>query len=274
MRTIARVLEVSRSNLYEKQVERRTMPIDAFQTDSTLLDKIKELIAIRPTYGYRRITALLNKEAEYAGEAKVNHKRVYRVMKHHGLLLPKHGMSRPCRTHTGKIRTLRSNTRWCSDYFAIPCWNGDRIYVAFSLDTCDREAMCYVASTIGIDGQAIRDLMVETFEYRFKGIVPKHDIQWLSDNGPAYIARDTVEFGRRIGLKICTTPAYSPESNGMAEAFVKTFKRDYVWVSDLSDAQSVMKQLPKWFEDYNEIAPHKALQMQSPRQYIKANSAG
>jgi transposase InsO family protein len=53
----------------------------------------------------------------------------------------------------------------------------------------------------------------------------------------------------------------------MAEAFVKTFKRDYVWSADLSDARRVMEQLPQWFEDYNEVAPHKGLKMLSPRQF-------
>jgi transposase InsO family protein len=55
----------------------------------------------------------------------------------------------------------------------------------------------------------------------------------------------------------------------MAEAFVKTIRRDYVWMSDLPNAEAVMEQLPKWFEPYNEEALHKALQMRSPRQYIK-----
>jgi hypothetical protein len=31
----------------------------------------------------------------------------------------------------------------------------------------------------------------------------------------------------------------------MVEAFIKTIKRGYVWVSALSDAETVMKQLPK-----------------------------
>ena len=50
----------------------------------------------------------------------------------------------------------------------------------------------------------------------------------------------------------------------LAEAFVKTIKRDYVYVSDLSDAHTVMEQLPLWFKDYNENAPHKGLRMPSP----------
>lgn len=60
----------------------------------------------------------------------------------------------------------------------------------------------------------------------------------------------------------------------MAEAFVKTFKRDFVWVSNTRDALIVMKQLPQWFESYNETAPHKALKMLSPRQFIRLKSVG
>ena len=108
--------------------------------------------------------------------------------------------------------------------------------------------------------------MVESVESRF-GTVMKlpSPVQWLSDNGPCYIARETVAFGRNLGFEICTTPSYSPESNGMAEAFVKTFKRDYVWFGNLADAKTVMNQLPGWFEDYNEWAPHKGLKMLPPR---------
>jgi len=79
--------------------------------------------------------------------------------------------------------------------------------------------MRYVSSTVGMDGASIHDLMVETVEYRFgKGLELPCKIQWLSDNGPCYIARETVGLGRKLGFNICSPPAYSPESNGMAEA--------------------------------------------------------
>jgi putative transposase len=111
----------------------------------------------------------------------------------------------------------------------------------------------------------IRDLMTETLLYRFGQVdqMP-HKIQWLSDNGPCYIARETILLGRSIGLEISTTHPYSPESNGMAEAFVKTFKRDHAWLGDLSSADAVIKQLPAWFDDYNSSVPHKGLKMMSP----------
>ena len=60
----------------------------------------------------------------------------------------------------------------------------------------------------------------------------------------------------------------------MAEAFVKTLKRDYVYVSELTDAHTVMEQLPLWFKDYNENAPHKGLKMRSPKQFLSERSLG
>ena len=56
----------------------------------------------------------------------------------------------------------------------------------------------------------------------------------------------------------------------MAEAFVKTFKRDYVYVNDRPDAKTVLAQLPGWFEDYNENHPLKGLRMKSPREFIRS----
>jgi transposase InsO family protein len=53
----------------------------------------------------------------------------------------------------------------------------------------------------------------------------------------------------------------------MAESFVKTFKRDYVYVNDMLDAVTVMKKLTEWMEAYNNRHPQKGLKMQSPREY-------
>ena len=236
--------------------------------DGAVISKIKSILEQRPSYGYRRITALLKVAQKKNQEKTWNHKKVYRVMKQENLLLqrPTH---RPKKAHEGKVETLFSNTRWCSDSFSIQCQNGERVHVAFSLDTCDREAMRYIASTIGIDGQAIRDLMLETIEYRLGQAFTEKPVQWLTDNGSCYTAKETVAFGKRLGLDIRTTLPYSPESNGMAEAFVKTFKRDYVCFGDLKDAKTVVSQLPIWFNDYNEKAPHKGLKMLSPREFLE-----
>lgn len=268
MSAISRSLEVSRSNLYEGRKsakQKRKTPKD----DAWLLPIIRDVTDQRPTYGYRRTTAMVCAKLLEQDKAGVNRKRVYRIMKEHGLLLQRYG-PRPNKTHDGTIATLKSNLRWCSDAFGIQCFNGEQLQVAFVMDCHDREVISWVTSSRGIDGGLIRDMMAEAVEERF-GLVHKlpHRLQWLSDNGPCYVARDTVLFGRSLGFEVCTTMPYSPESNGMAEAFVKTFKRDYVYINDLSSAQRVREQLDHWFEDYNNVAPHKALKMKSPRHYRK-----
>jgi putative transposase len=160
------------------------------------------------------------------------------------------------------------------DSFEIRCWNGERVQVAFSLDCCDREAMRWVATTAAITGEMIRDLMAESIEHRFGASATNapHPVQWLSDNGPPYTAHETRAFGESLGFLVCTTPSYSPASNGMAEAFVKTFKRDYVYLNKLESAQAVLSQLGSWFDDYNEVHPHRGLRMRSPREFLR-NSA-
>tara|TARA_B110000971_G_C19723946_1_gene369908 strand:- start:294 stop:524 length:231 start_codon:yes stop_codon:yes gene_type:complete len=73
-------------------------------------------------------------------------------------------------------------------------------------------------------------------------------------------------------LKPCFTPVASPQSNGMSEAFVKTFKRDYVRVDPLPDAKTIQKLIGDWVEDYNENHPHSGLKWKSPREFIRAKT--
>jgi transposase InsO family protein len=100
-----------------------------------------------------------------------------------------------------------------------------------------------------------------------------HPLEWLSDNGSVYTANETVAFAERLGFLVCTTPPYSPESNGMAESFVKGFKRDYVYLDDRLSADEVLRKLPVWLADYNQIRPHKGLNMLSPTEYRTLSQA-
>lgn len=270
MKAVAKALGVSRSNLSTRLQEGGSTERSSYTKvgDEALLKEIAAIVDARGSYGYRRVAALLSRERENRGEGRVNHKRAYRVMKRAGLLLERH-TGKSSRTHDGTIITLKSDLRWCSDCFEIRCWNGERVQVAFSLDCCDREVMAYVATTAAITGEMVRDLMAESVEYRFGAGASRtsHPVEWLSDNGPPYTALETREFGAALGLVVCTTPAYSPESNGMAECFVKSFKRDYVYLNRLDSAEAVMQQLASWTADYNEVHPHKGLKMRSPREY-------
>ena len=273
MKAVADVIGVARSNLVEQMKSRPRQRVGRPPAPADdLVAEIKAVIADLPTYGYRRVHALLRRRALAEGRPPPNHKRVYRVMREHSLLLQRHAGGAD-RRHDGRIAVEQSDLRWCSDAFEISCENGERVRVAFALDCCDREAMSFVATTGGIGGEEVRDLMVAAVEHRFGRVnrVPR-TIEWLTDNGSGYIAHNTRSFARELGLEPRTTPVECPQSNGMAEAFVRTIKRDYVRVSPVPDAHTVLQLLPVWLAHYNEVHPHKALGYRSPREFITARS--
>ena len=277
MKAIARAFGVSRSNLLEqrrRQKASKTPPAterpEATEVDETaenglLLARIRELVGERPSYGYRRVTALLNRERT----ERVNPKRIYKIMRRNKLLLERCTGDGRGRKHNGVIVTLKPDLRWCSDSFEIRCWSGERVYVAFALDCCDRELVGFVACSEPLCGENIRDMMVQAVESRFGAGTRKlpMPVEWLSDNGSIYTSNETREFGAGIGFEMCTTPPYSPESNGMAESLVKSFKRDYVYIADLWTAADVLRLLPTWVDDYNHVRPHKGLKMLSPVEF-------
>ena len=278
MNTVAATLDVARSHLAARLAQRTAGRSPQRRgrpplPEEALLAEIETVIEDMPTYGYARVWARLRRKALTEGRAPANRKRVYRVMKVHGLLLERHagGVER---RHDGRIAVERSNLRWCSDGFEIGCDNGEKVRVAFALDCCDREAIGHVATTEGVKGEDVCDLMVTAVEHRFGKVnrLPQ-TIEWLTDNGSCYIAGPTRRFARDIGLEPLTTPVQSPQSNGMAEAFVRTFKRDYVSVNPIPDAKTVMLALPEWFDHYNELHPHRALGYRSPREFIAAQAA-
>lgn len=267
---VCRVLSVSRSNQYENRKPRPTRYQKA--EDAQVLKSILEVTKTRGTSGYPRVTAVINRERRRGGLGVWNKKRVLRVMRANGLVLEKSVSPKPKRPHLGKVITLRSNLRYCSDILEVRCWNGEKVFVAFSMDCCDREVMSYVAEKRPLFHGDIIRLIDQTVTHRFGEFVEKlpRQIQWLSDQGPQYKAIETVAYGAAWGFDVRTTPAYSPESNGIAEAFVKLLKRDYFYVNELWTAESVLRRLPEWIADYNRNHPHSGLNMRSPLEYREA----
>ena len=275
MKVVAETLGVARSNLHDR-LKGTTKPRRRYHKaqDAALVPLINALVTARPTYGYRRITAVLNRQLRADGLAPVNHKRVYRIMQAHSLLLARHYTERPDLAHDGKVIVMRSNLRWCSDGFEFTCWNGDVVRGAFIIDAHDREIITWCAVTgAGVSGSDIRDMMLKAVERRFGTYRVPQPVEMLSDNGSCYTAKDTRIFARQLGLKPCFTPVKSPQSNGISEAFVRTLKRDYVQVAPVLDAATALELLPSWFEDYNTHHPHSGLKMRSPREFIAAQTA-
>lgn len=272
MKTVCDVLGVARSNVVVR-LSRPSDWVDArthrTPNDSALIAEIRQTVVDLPSYGYRRTWGLLRRAAMASDLAPVNAKRVYRVMRKHGLLLArKPRFTQPERRHDGKVAVERSDKRWCSDGFEFRCDNGEPLCVTFALDCCDREAISWVATTAGHSGDVVRDVMLAAVERRFgTALKASTPIEWLTDNGSGYIAEKTRSFALALGLKPLRTPVCSPQSNGMAESFVKTMKRDYIAFMPKPDADTAAHNLALAFEHYNETHPHSALNYRSPREF-------
>ncbi|MBJ2066895.1 DDE-type integrase/transposase/recombinase, partial [Serratia odorifera] len=134
---------------------------------------------------------------------------------------------------------------------ASACFTAGYAIKGHSLDCYDREAISWNATSGGISSEMMQGLLTESLEERFGNTLKvPHPIEWVTDNGSCYIADARRTFARSLGFIVCTTPVRSPESDCIAESFVKAFKRDYVYVNNLPDAASVLEKLAEWMEDY------------------------
>ncbi|HHY7593755.1 TPA: IS3 family transposase [Escherichia coli] len=274
---VSRCLRVSRAQLHV--ILRRTDDwMDGRRSrhtdDTDVLLRIHHVIGELPTYGYRRVWALLRRQAELDGMPAINAKRVYRIMRQNALLLERKPAVPPSkRAHTGRVAVKESNQRWCSDGFEFRCDNGEKLRVTFALDCCDREALHWAVTTGGFNSEIVQDVMLGAVERRFGNELPASPVEWLTDNGSCYRANETRQFARMLGLEPKSTAVRSPESNGIAESFVKTIKRDYISVMPKPDGLTAAKNLAEAFEHYNEWHPHSALGYRSPREYLRQQAS-
>ncbi|WP_167772771.1 IS3 family transposase [Escherichia coli] len=274
---VSRCLRVSRAQLHvilrrtdDWKDGRRSRHSD----DTDVLLRIYHVIGELPTYGYRRVWALLRRQAELDGMPAINAKRVYRIMRQNALLLERKTAVPPSkRAHTGKVAVKESNQRWCSDGFEFRCDNGEKLRVTFALDCCDREALHWAVTTGGFDSETVQDVMLGAVERRFRNELPASPVEWLTDNGSCYRANETRQFARMLGLEPKNTAVRSPESNGITESFVKTIKRDYISIMPKPDGLTAAKNLTEAFEHYNEWHPHSALGYRSPREYLRQQAS-
>ena len=104
MKAVAETLGVSRSNLIER-LARGAKPRRRYQKaqDAAVLPLVRRLVDARPTYGYRRITALLLSEGW-----SVNPKRVERIWRREGLKVPH--------------RQPKRGRLWLADGGCVPSW--------------------------------------------------------------------------------------------------------------------------------------------------------
>jgi len=222
------------------------------------------LVASPVSYGYRRLHALLKRQG-----LACNPKTVWRVLRRRGWLAT--GRRRvelgTGRRHTGQVQVATPNRRWASDITGIRAWDGQKGRLAIMIDCADRMVLAWRFAP-RITAEDLAEMLREAVFRRFGEARSRaQGIEFLSDNGPEYTSHRFRPVVRAMGLIPCHTPRRSPQSNGLAEAFFGSFKRDYVYQACLETLAMVRCQVPKWIEHYNRQAPHSALGMWSPAEF-------
>jgi len=260
LRIVLKVLGKGQGWYFYRQKPRSLIPVIR---RPEVAEAIRKTIKDRPaTYGYRRVHAKIRHLGIRCDPKTVNR---YMRLK---LWLSSDRQKRKARERReGVVSVPEPNMRWASDFTIIKAWNNEKGRLAIVIDCGSRQVIEYLWAR-SIKGDDIGRMVGRATEKRFAdGRVPL--VEFLSDNGPEYIKTDLRLLLKQMGFVVCNTPIRSPESNGIAESFFKSFKRDYVYQNVCESFEDIASKIGGWIEDYNTQAPHSALGMLTPAQFYE-----
>jgi putative transposase len=133
LRRICRVLHVARSSLGtpSEKAGRKT------RDPSELEGMLQLLIREHPTYGYRRLWALLR----FRLGIRANRKRIYRILKDKRWLVHQRPVTPRPRVKASVSRTTKSDRRWAMDMTHVVCGRDGWAHLVGVIDCCDRELL-------------------------------------------------------------------------------------------------------------------------------------
>lgn len=250
---IARISGISLSGYYYRPRKRRVERINP-----EVKDKIMDIAAERPTYGYRRIWALLRNSG-----ILVNRKTIQRALRKNNLALP-------ARKHRNRTRTRNlfhargPDQLWETDITYIPTASG-MTYLMCIKDVFTKEWQGYHYSRSCMAKDAIRSIE-EAVMNAFSGSVPGN-LVLRTDNGPQYVSREFRSAMKLLGIRMEYIQKHTPEDNGDIESFHNSIKTDYIWPNEFHDFREAAAAISSAFQDYNECRPHSSTDYLPPREF-------
>jgi transposase InsO family protein len=248
------VVDVPRSTLYYE-----AQPA----ADLDLRSALEQVALAFPRYGYRRMTA----ELQRRGWA-VNHKRVLRLMHEEHLLVQ---VRRFCRTtfsqhpygrYPNLIKHLvieRPDQVWCGDITYIRLQH-EFVYLAVLLDIFTRSVRGWELS-----GQLSQELPKAALQRALRSATPEiHH----SDQGVQYAADGYIALLRAAGVQISMAAQGQPTENAYAERFIRTLKEEEVYLHEYQDAVDARQHIGRFLDDvYMHKRVHSALGYLPPAEF-------
>jgi len=259
---LSRVLEVPRSTVYYKAKKGEKKRI----VDEDLASRIKFLIELFPEFGIRRVWAYLR----FRLGILVNRKKVARIMRMKGWTIKQRKKGMRPRVQIKKSVAEEPDKRWATDVALVFCGAKDG-WCSFVpvIDCCTREVLGWELESNArakTAERALESALIGRFGWT-RG-APK-GLMIRSDNG--------LVFGSHLYRGICReyklsqefiTP-YTPEENGLAERFIRSFKEECVWLHRFESMEQASGEIEKWIEWYNTDRPHQSLGYKTPAEARK-----
>jgi transposase InsO family protein len=259
---LCRAAAVSRASYY-----RFIKPVAEKADEMKLRDAIQKQALQMPAYGYRRITAALQR----AGW-EVNHKRVLRLMRVDNLLcLRKRAFVRTTdsehelRIYPNLARELKPsglNQLWVADITYIRLLL-EFVYLAVILDAFSRRVIGWALGRTLEAKLALAALQMAIGRGRVAPGLVHH-----SDRGVQYASKDYVDLLTEHEILISMSRRGNPYDNAQAESFIKTLKYEEVYRNEYLDFADAQRRIGRFIESvYNENRLHSALGYLPPAEF-------
>lgn len=227
------------------------------RTDESLLRlRLRELAAVRPRFGYRRLHVLLRREGVI-----INHKRVERLYREEGLAVRRRKRKRVARDGRGRpAMPGRPNQQWGIDFVSDTLAWGRRIRLFTVVDVFTREALAIEVDTSLPGGRVVRVLERLVAE---RG-VPE---EIVLDNGPELAGKALDQWAYERGVWLRFIEPGKPIQNAFVESFQGRLRDECLdrhWFLGLGDARHTIE---AWRQDYNQARPHSALGYRPPAEF-------
>jgi len=232
--------------------------------EQELKKAIDELATAWPTYGYRRITAMLRREGR-----RINRKRVLRIMRQMSLLRTVKAQKR--RTTNSehayprypnlveKLSVARPDQVWVADITYIRL-RSEFVYLAVILDVFTRSIRGWHLGR-GLD-------LSLTLTALQKALAKNKPEIHHSDQGIQYSAPAYTQILFVADVQISMAEVGEPKQNGFAERVMRTLKEEEVDLSDYHDYSDAYRQIRRFIEEvYNTKRIHSALGYLTPVEF-------
>ena len=238
-----------------QQYEAKAKPED------TLPQRIAELAAERPRFGYRRLTALLKREG-----VSVWHGRVHRITKQLRLQVPRRTRKRIACSKPAQTEITRPNQRWGMDFVSDSLADGRSFRALGIVDHYTRE--CPVIEVdLSLPGARVVRVLEQVADER--GLPEAIRV----DHGPEFVGDAVRRWCKQKKVELDYIEPGKPMQNGHVESFNGKLRDECLnthWFTSLRQARNIIE---SWRFDYNQGRPHSALGYATPNEFASRSSA-